>query len=92
MNIDQDEYVAWGNEAAGVRIVVHDQSNMPYPDDLGILGKTGMLTSIHISRVCVLNNSLVVIYLLKKTFIHVWMSTIMHANKHKQLITTNHTK
>ncbi len=51
MNIDQDEYVPWGNEAAGVRIVVHDQSNMPYPDDLGILGKTGMLTSIHISRV-----------------------------------------
>ena len=51
LNIDQDEYIATGNEAAGVRIVVHSQGNMPYPEDEGILGKTGMLTAIHISRV-----------------------------------------
>ncbi len=51
MNIDQDDYIETGNEAAGARIVIHDQADMPYPEDVGILAKTGMLTSIHVSRV-----------------------------------------
>jgi hypothetical protein len=51
MNIDQDDYIETGNEAAGARIVIHDQADMPYPEDVGILAKAGMLTSIHISRV-----------------------------------------
>ena len=52
LNINQDEYIVWGNEAAGARILVHSQGSMPYPEDLGILVKTGMLTSVHISQVC----------------------------------------
>jgi hypothetical protein len=51
MNIDQDNYIEAGNEAAGARIVIHDQADMPYPEDVGILAKAGMLTSIHVSRV-----------------------------------------
>ncbi len=51
INIDQDEYIIAGNEAAGARIVVHDQANMPFPEDIGILAKAGMLTSVHVSRV-----------------------------------------
>jgi hypothetical protein len=51
INIDQNNYIETGNEAAGARIVIHDQADMPYPEDVGILAKAGMLTSIHISRV-----------------------------------------
>jgi hypothetical protein len=51
INIDQDDYIEAGNEAAGARIVIHDQADMPYPEDVGILAKAGMLTSMHVSRV-----------------------------------------
>jgi hypothetical protein len=51
LNIGQDEYINTGNDAAGARLVVHDQHAMPYPEDVGLLVKTGMLTSVHVSRV-----------------------------------------
>ncbi len=52
LNINQNEYITTGNEAAGARIVIHDQADMPFPEDVGILAKAGMLTSVHVSRVC----------------------------------------
>ncbi len=51
LNIDQDDYFISGNDAAGARLVIHDQQAMPYPEDVGLLIKTGMLTSVHVSRV-----------------------------------------
>ena len=51
LNINQDEYIATGNDVAGAIVVIHSQDKMPYPEDEGILCKTGMLTSIHVSRV-----------------------------------------
>jgi hypothetical protein len=54
INIDQDEYITTGNEAAGARVVIHDQADMPFPEDVGILAKAGMLTSVHVSRASIL--------------------------------------
>ena len=51
LNIDQDEYISTGNDAAGARIVIHSQDKMPYPEDEGILVKPGLMTSIHVSQV-----------------------------------------
>jgi hypothetical protein len=65
LNIGQDEYISTGNNAAGARLVVHDQHAMPYPEDVGLLVKTGMLTSVHVSRV----NTLHIIIIIIITFI-----------------------
>ena len=51
LNINQDEYITTGNDAAGARIVIHSQDKMPYPEDEGLLAKPGQLTSVHISQV-----------------------------------------
>ena len=51
LNINQDEYISTGNDAAGARIVIHSQDKMPYPEDEGLLVKPGMLTSVHVSQV-----------------------------------------
>ena len=52
ININQDEYITTGNDAAGARIVIHDQNSMPYPEDKGVIAKTGMMTSVHLTKVC----------------------------------------
>ena len=54
LNINQDEYITTGNEAAGARLVIHSQDAMPYPEDVGVLITPGMLTSVHVSRVSAL--------------------------------------
>lgn len=33
LNIDQDEYVPQTGDTAGVRVVVHNQRTMPFPED-----------------------------------------------------------
>ena len=51
LNIDQEEYVPEVGESAGVRVVVHPQSRMPFPQDEGIVVGPGVLTSIGIRQV-----------------------------------------
>ena len=51
LNIDQEEYVPEVGESAGVRVVVHPQSRMPFPQDEGIVVGPGVLTSIGLRQV-----------------------------------------
>lgn len=50
-NTDQDEYIGNLAESVGVRVVVHSQSRMPFPEDEGIAAGTGMYTFIGITKV-----------------------------------------
>ena len=50
-NIDQDDYVGDLAEAAGVRVVVHPQEFMPFPEDEGISIGPGFMTSVGIKLV-----------------------------------------
>ena len=50
-NTDQDEYIGDLAESVGVRVVVHSQSSMPFPEDEGIAAKPGMYTLIGLTKV-----------------------------------------
>lgn len=50
LNAQQDEY-ALNVETAGVRLVVHDQETMPFPEDVGITLNPGSATSVSIKKV-----------------------------------------
>ncbi|XP_071965645.1 acid-sensing ion channel 4-A-like [Antedon mediterranea] len=50
MNIQQDEYISDIQPAAGLRILIHDQSEMPFPEDQGVTISPGKETSIGIHR------------------------------------------
>ena len=51
LNIDQDEYVRQVVDTAGVRLVVHPQSRMPFPEDEGVTVSPGRSTSIGLKQV-----------------------------------------
>ena len=50
-NTDQDEYVGDLTEGAGIRVVVHNQTEMPFPEDQSIAVSPGTLTYIGASLV-----------------------------------------
>jgi hypothetical protein len=45
-NIMQDEYIPNFTEGAGIRVVIHDQNDMPFPEYDGIAVSPGRLTYI----------------------------------------------
>jgi hypothetical protein len=51
INIQQDEYIGTLSEPAGVRIAVHDQRSMPFPEDSGLYASVGQLTSFSLTKV-----------------------------------------
>jgi hypothetical protein len=51
VNIQQDQYVGELSEPAGIRVVIHDQYMMPFPEDDGYYAQTGRLTSFAITKV-----------------------------------------
>ncbi|XP_071960594.1 acid-sensing ion channel 1A-like [Antedon mediterranea] len=50
MNIQQSEYIADIRPAAGLRILVHDQHEMPFPEDKGINVPPARETSVGVYR------------------------------------------
>ena len=52
--INQYQYVGQMNHAAGVRVLVHDQNAMPFPEDSAISVPTGQETFIGVNKVCFL--------------------------------------
>lgn len=44
LNVNQTDYLPF-TEAAGVRIVIHEQDHFPFPDSLGYSAPTGMISS-----------------------------------------------
>ncbi|KAI0240232.1 Amiloride-sensitive sodium channel subunit alpha [Lamellibrachia satsuma] len=51
MYIEQDEYSAALSDAAGVRLIVHNQTEMPFPEDTGFSITPGHKTSVALSKV-----------------------------------------
>ena len=49
--VNVDEYIPGIADGAGVRVVIHDQSEMPLPEENGFNVKPGSKTSIEISKV-----------------------------------------
>jgi len=50
-NTDQDEYIGDLTEGAGIRVIVHNQTDMPFPEDQSIAVSPGTLTYIGASLV-----------------------------------------
>ena len=61
INIDQDEYVSAAGETAGLRLVVHSQDRMPFPEDEGTSVVTGRATCVAVRKVGQMEGSLVLI-------------------------------
>ena len=53
LNIDQDMYLESMGEEAGVRVLVHHQSSMPFPEDEGVLVLPGQVASIGLRKVSI---------------------------------------
>jgi len=51
LNVDQSEYLSEGDDAAGMRLVVHEPRRMPFPEDEGLAINPGQTTSIGLQRV-----------------------------------------
>jgi len=50
-NTDQEEYVGDLTEGSGIRVIVHNQTDMPFPEDQSIAVSPGTLTYIGASLV-----------------------------------------
>jgi len=51
LNVNQDEYISEGDDAAGMRLVIHQAQRMPFPEDEGLAINPGQTTSIGLRRV-----------------------------------------
>lgn len=51
INIDQDSYVPDIGDSAGIRVVIHPQRRMPFPEDEGLTVSPGHHTSIAVRQV-----------------------------------------
>ena len=49
--IQQNEYIAGIADAAGIRLVIHNQMDMPFPEDDGVNITPGTQTSVGIRKV-----------------------------------------
>ena len=49
--IEQDEYVPELTENAGVRVTIHPQDRMPFPEDDGLLASADFMTMIGVTMV-----------------------------------------
>ncbi len=51
--IEQDEYIAELSDAAGVRVVIHNQTQMPFPEDEGFTISPGSQANMGLERVSI---------------------------------------
>ena len=56
--VDQSQYTA-NTQDAGIRVVIHDQGIMPFPDEQGFSVPTGLSTIVGIRKVSYVKNMLV---------------------------------
>ena len=49
--VEQDEYIESLSDAAGMRILVHNQTEMPFPEDEGFSVSPGSKTSVGLGKV-----------------------------------------
>ncbi|XP_006632023.1 amiloride-sensitive sodium channel subunit gamma-like [Lepisosteus oculatus] len=51
LSIEQDEYIEQFSQAAGIRLIIHDQKDMPFPEDDGVNIPPGQESDIAIVKV-----------------------------------------
>ena len=51
LNTDQNDYLSEFGETAGMRIVIHEQNKMPFPDENGITVIPGSMTILAMKQV-----------------------------------------
>ena len=51
LNVEQEEYLSQLSQAAGVKVVVHPQGQMPFPNEEGFFASPGHSTAIGLSKV-----------------------------------------
>ena len=51
LNANQDDYLSELGQTAGIRIVIHEQNKMPFPDENGITAIPGSMTILAIKQV-----------------------------------------
>lgn len=51
INIHQEDYIQDIGDSAGLRLVIHNQRKMPFPEDEGVTVSPGHYTSIGIKQV-----------------------------------------
>nr|XP_054756187.1 amiloride-sensitive sodium channel subunit gamma-like [Lytechinus pictus] len=51
--IDQEEYISTLQPSAGIRLLIHDQNEMPFPEDSGSTLAPGRATSIGMTKISV---------------------------------------
>ena len=49
--IEQAEYIRSLSDASGVRFIIHNQTDMPFPEDVGFSVNPGYKTSVALSKV-----------------------------------------
>ena len=54
VNIEQDEYIPEISGSAGLRLLIHNQYNMPFVEDEGLALSTGQSSVVGIKKVCLL--------------------------------------
>ena len=52
LKIEQEEYIPELSQAAGVKVVVHQQGQFPFPNEEGYFASPGHSTAIGLSKVC----------------------------------------
>ena len=65
LNLNQDEYLSSNSHGAGVVIVVHPATRMPFPEDEGFFASPNTLTTIEIGQVAQLKRCLKLSYVRK---------------------------
>ncbi|XP_066572388.1 acid-sensing ion channel 1-like [Amia ocellicauda] len=51
LSIEQDEYIEHISQAAGIRLIIHDQKDMPFPEDDGVNISPGQESDLAIIKV-----------------------------------------
>lgn len=53
--IEEHEYISDIQESSGIRVTIHEQNKMPFPEDEGLSVQPGALTSVGIRKVCMIS-------------------------------------
>ena len=49
--VEQDEYMELLTDSAGIRLMIHNQTSMPFPEDQGLSVRPGTKTFVGIKKV-----------------------------------------
>ena len=78
LNIEQYEYMQGPNDGAGLKILIHDQNDVPMVKDLGLAVRPGTHTYVDINIIEVLNIDLFLYVVRYCTFFYIIQTGDLH--------------